>query len=119
VWAAEQDGRFQRIQFLGKFGEIPIQFPQVLELLSLRFAFGELDHDAKILQLSFGGEERVDFSAEGTGFVDQFLRLVAIVPESLPGHLGVELAEALSQPGDVKETSASGQASRWLSSTVL
>jgi hypothetical protein len=47
------------------------------------------------------------------------LRLLAIVPESLPGHLGVELAESLLRLGDVKETSANGPVSRPRSSTEI
>jgi hypothetical protein len=47
------------------------------------------------------------------------LSLVAIVPERLPGHLGVEFAEAFSHIGDVKETSVSGPISRRRSSTGL
>ena len=66
-----------------------------------------------------GADERVDFLAERPGLVDQFLRLLAVVPERFPGHLGVEFAEALLHLGDVKETSASGQVSRRLSSTAL
>ena len=107
---AEQDGQFQRVQFPGKPGEIAIEFLPVFELFQLRLGFSQLDHDTEVFELPFGLEERLDFFAERTGFVDQPLRLLAIVPESFPGHLGVEGAQAFLHGGHVKETSATRRA---------
>jgi hypothetical protein len=80
----------------------------VLELLGFGFGFRQFDHDAEVLDLAFRREEGIDFLAEGVGFVDQLLGLLAVVPERVLGHLGIELAEASLGGGDVKETSAGG-----------
>ena len=119
MWTAEEDGQFQRIECLAELGEIAIEFLLVLELLGLRLGFGQFNHDAEVRHLFLGSEQRLDFFAERTGFVDQLLRLLAVIPEGLPGHLGVELAEALLHARHVKETSAGVQVSHRPTLTAL
>ena len=115
---AEEHAQFKRTEFLAELGEVTVKFPLVFDLFSLRLGFGQFNHDAEVFELPFSCEERLNFFAERTGFVNQLLRLLAIVPESVLGHLGVEFAEAFLQPGDVKETSADGQVSHRLSLTA-
>ena len=43
----------------------------------------EFDHHPEILHLLLGLEQRVDFLAEGVGLVNELLRLLAVVPESV------------------------------------
>src|SRR5947208_10439341 len=65
-----------------------------------------------MLNLLFGLQEGIDFLAKHVGFLDQFLGLLAIVPEALARHQGIHFRQAFLRFGDVKETSASGRLSR-------
>ena len=109
--AAEQYREFQRVEVLREFGEVELECLLVFDLLGLRLALGQLNHDAEVVELLFSGDQGLDFPAQRPGLVNQLLSLIAAVPEGLFGHLGVEIAEAFLHPRDVKETSASGQVS--------
>ena len=53
------------------------------------------DHHLKVGELLLGIEQRLDLIADGVGFLDELLRLLAIIPEILARHDGVELALAV------------------------
>ena len=86
---------------------------------SLDVPFGQLDHDAKIVEFFFGNKQRLDFLPQGIRFVDQLLGFLAIVPEIVLRHQNIEFRQALLSVGDVKETSANGRVCRRRSSTDL
>ena len=71
-----------------------------------RLGFAELDHHPEIVELFFGFEQRLDLVAEGIGLVNEFLGLLAVVPEIVRRHQGVEFAQPFLRAGHVKETSA-------------
>jgi hypothetical protein len=58
-------------------------------------------------------EERLDFAAVGIGLLNELLGLLAVVPETLSRHQGIDLPEALLRAGHVKETSAGEPAYPW------
>src|SRR5206468_8660026 len=64
-------------------------------------------------------EQGFGFAAEGAGFLDEFLGLLAVVPEIVSRHQGVNLAQTFLGAGHVKETSADGPVFRRRSLTRL
>ena len=96
---------------LKNFARSRFQFLLDLRLRVGRLGLAEFEHDAEILELFFGLEQRLDFVAEGVGLVNQLLRLFAVVPEIVGGHQRVEFAQAFLRGGHVKETSAGAQVS--------
>jgi hypothetical protein len=62
----------------------------------------------KIGEVFLGFQQRINTAPERVRFVNEFLGLLAVVPEIVGGHQRVEFAEALLRAGYVKETSANG-----------
>jgi len=94
---------------LEKFREIGFEFGLDFRLGIGRFGFAEFDHHLEILDLLFRFEQRFDFSSQRVRLVDEFLRLLTIVPEVFRRHQGVQFAQAFLCARDVKETSAGAQ----------
>ena len=111
--AAEKDLQFQGIELLEEPGEVLFQFLLDLGLGGFRLRLAQLDHDLEIFELLFRLEERLGLVAEGIGLVDELLGLLAVVPELLRRHQGVDFAQAFLRAGHVKETSADGPVYRW------
>ena len=93
---------------LKNLAEVAFQFLLDLGLGGLRLGLAQLDHHLEILELLLRLEQRLDLVAEGVGLVDELLGLLAVVPEVLGRHQGVDLAQAFLRAGHVKETSAGG-----------
>jgi hypothetical protein len=66
----------------------------------------EFDHHPEIFEVLLRLGERFDFAANRVRFINELLRLLAIVPERLARHQRVQLTLPFLQCGDVKETSA-------------
>ena len=80
----------------------------ILGLGGFRLGLAQLHHDVEIFELLLRLEERLGLVAEGVGLVDELLGLLAVVPEVLRRHQGVDFAQAFLRAGHVKETSADG-----------
>jgi len=104
--------------------ELQLQLIQVLEegvgirldllfqcgLRFRRFGLGQFEHDLEILELFSGLGQRLDAIPQAVGLGNGGLRLLAVVPEIVRGHLSSQLIQPLLRLGDVKETSAGEQA---------
>jgi hypothetical protein len=108
VRAVEKNLQFEGIEFFEKFREVSFEFLLDFALGSLRLGFAQLDHHLEIFELLFGFEQRLGLAAERIGLVYDFLRLLAIIPEIVRRHQGVDFAQAFLRSRYVKETSASG-----------
>ena len=84
--AGQKNLQLQAVQLAAELRQVALQIGLVLHLFGFRLAFGQFDHDAEIIHLAFGLEERFDFSAQAAGLVNQALGFFAIVPERLQGH---------------------------------
>ena len=110
--AIEEDRQLVRLDIAEDLIQLALEFGVVLGLLGFGFGLGEFEQHLGVLELLLGLEERLEAATDRVGLVNQLLRLLAVVPESVAGHLGVEFAEATLHGWNVKETSASASVSR-------
>ena len=94
VAAAEKDLQFERIKLLEEPGEVLFQLLLDLGLGGFRLRLAQLDHDVEVFELLLRLEERFGLVAEGIGLVNELLGLLAVVPEVLRRHQGVDFAQA-------------------------
>jgi hypothetical protein len=106
VRTVEPNAELDIFEFLLQAIDVALKFLLEGGLGFGRLGFAEFDHFSEVLNFLFGGLKRLDFFAEGGGFVDELLGLGLVVPEGFAGHQVVELGEAALRVGDVKETSA-------------
>jgi len=106
--AVEKDLQLKRIEVLEELAQVLFEFLLDLRLGGFRLGLAQFDHHMKILDLLLRFEERFGLVAEGIGFVNELLGLLAAVPEGLRRHQGVDFPQAFLRARYVKETSADG-----------
>jgi hypothetical protein len=68
--------------------------------------FSQFSQDHQVFQLPAGLFEALDSLMQNGAFLEQLLRLVALVPEAGAGYFGFELLYALFLGIEVKDTSS-------------
>ena len=119
VAAAEKDLQFEGFEFLKEAGEVLFQFLLDFGLGGFRLRLAQFHHNPKVFELLFRLKQRFDLVPQGIGLVNDLLGLLAVVPELLSRHQGIDFAQAFLRAGHVKETSADGPAWRWRRSIRL
>jgi hypothetical protein len=120
VRLVQQDAQFQRFDLVFESGQIGFDFFQMTGLARGRFGGGQIDEHMQVIGLALGERQGFQTLSDRPGLVDGSLGLVAVVPEVLSSHLGLEFGETFLRSGDVKETSEVGLASRqWQSIELL
>ena len=103
VRAVEEYLQLQGVQLLEEPGQVPLEFLSRFWPGPVPARPAQLDHHAEIVELLFRLEQRLDLVAEGVGLVDELLGLLAIVPELLRRHQGVDFAQAFLRAGTSKK----------------
>ena len=88
----EQHAQFQFVQRLRCGLKVGLKFGSRLIRPVLQ---GEFAQRLQVFHAAFEILERIELGADGVGFADELLCRGAIVPESLIGHAGLDLGEAV------------------------
>ena len=88
----EHQLQFQFLQSLGKAGQVLFDFRADIRPGGLILGGGHLEHGLHVGLLRLGLEERLDAALDRRRLVDQFLGVIAVVPEIILRHLPLDLS---------------------------